>query len=56
MGNNNETLVEPLLKNGNVYKLKCEKCKSVSVQITDNDSPDCTCLECGGVCRALKLK
>ena len=56
MGENNKTLVEPLLKSGNVYKLKCEKCNSVSIQITENDKPDSICLDCGGKCIALKLK
>lgn len=56
MGENNQTLIEPLLKNGNMYKLKCEKCKSISIQITQNNKPDCICLDCGGKCSSLKLK
>ena len=56
MSKNQETLVEPLLKGGSVYKLKCEKCSSISVQITENNEPDCTCLECGGTCISSKLK
>jgi len=47
-------LIEPLLNSGNVYKLKCDKCKSISVQISENSEPDYTCFECGGKCNTLK--
>lgn len=47
----NVRLIEPLLKRGNVYRLKCEKCKSVSVQISENKFPDNICFECGGKCK-----
>ncbi|WP_373599749.1 hypothetical protein [Paraclostridium bifermentans] len=56
MGKDNQTLMEPLLKNGSVYKLKCENCKSISIQITEANKPDCICLDCGGKCSALKLR
>lgn len=46
-------LIGNLLKSGNVYKLKCEKCKSISVQISEDKQPDLVCLECGGVCKVL---
>jgi len=52
--NNNNNLIEPLLNSGNVYKLKCDKCKSISVQISENSEPDYTCFECGGKCNTLK--
>ena len=51
MGNDKIKLIEPLLKTGNVYRLKCEKCKSISVQISERDNPDYSCLECGGYCK-----
>lgn len=54
MGNSKPSLVEPLLKKGNVFKLKCEKCNSISVQITENENPDLMCFECGGTCTILK--
>ncbi|MGL5313286.1 MAG: hypothetical protein ACRC92_08560 [Peptostreptococcaceae bacterium] len=44
-------LIEPLLSNGKVYRLKCEKCKSISVQISESEQPDYTCFECGGKCK-----
>ncbi|WP_161794383.1 hypothetical protein [Paraclostridium benzoelyticum] len=56
MGEQKESLVEPLLKSGSVYKLKCYKCDSISIQITESKEPDCVCLECGGICSSLKIK
>ena len=53
MSNNDNKLIGGLLKNGHVHKLKCEKCKSVSVQISENEKPDLICLECGGKCKIL---
>lgn len=44
-------LIDPLLKKGNVYKLVCEKCKTISIQITHSNEPDLFCLDCGGNCR-----
>lgn len=41
-------LIEPLLKNGNIYKLKCEKCGSISIQISEQNVADDLCYECGG--------
>ena len=49
----NNKLIDPLIKKGNVYKLKCEKCNSLSVQITEEKEPDLICLECGGNCKTL---
>ena len=54
MSNNDNKLIGGLLKNGHVHKLKCEKCKSVSVQISENEKPDLICLECGGKCKTYK--
>lgn len=54
MQENKTTLIDPLIKSGNVFKLKCEKCKSISVQITQDNKPDLTCFECGGSCNILK--
>lgn len=54
MKKNRHSLVEPLIKKGNVFKLKCEKCNSISVQITENENPDSMCFECGGNCNILK--
>ena len=56
MSENQESLVDPLLKSGSVYKLKRDKCGSVSIQITQNKEPDCICLECGGKCISSKIK
>ncbi len=47
-------LVGSLLKKGNTFKLKCPKCNSLSVQITENEKPDTLCFECGGKCEVLK--
>ena len=47
-------LIEPLLKTGNVYKLKCSNCSSISVQISDKSEPDYSCFECGGRCNLIK--
>lgn len=44
-------LIEPLLNKGRVYRLKCEKCKSIAVQISEKEQPDYTCYECGGICK-----
>ena len=54
MEGNKHSLVDPLIKKGNVFKLKCDKCKSISVQITENENPDYTCFECGGTCSIFK--
>lgn len=54
MKEKNNNLIEPLLNSGKVYKLKCEKCKSISVQISESSEPDYTCFECGGKCSTLK--
>lgn len=53
MKDNKNDLIQPLLNTGNVYKLKCEKCKSVSVQISEHKNPDLVCFECGGKCTVL---
>ena len=45
---NKDSLIGSLLNGGNVYRLKCENCNSVSVQITEHNEPDHTCLDCGG--------
>lgn len=50
MKESKKELIEPLLKNGKVYKLKCEKCNSVAVQISQNENIDNICYECGGQC------
>lgn len=50
---NNHDLIDPLLNKGNVYKLKYEKCQSISVQISEKPQPDDICFECGGKCRLL---
>ena len=54
MENNNHSLVEPLINKGNIFKLKCEKCNSISVQITENEKPDFMCFDCGGNCSIIK--
>ena len=54
MSNNDNELIGGLLENGYVHKLKCEKCNSISVQISENENPDFICLECGGKCKILK--
>ncbi|MGL5751506.1 MAG: hypothetical protein ACRCXT_13315 [Paraclostridium sp.] len=54
MENIKHSLVEPLIKRGNVFKLKCENCKYISVQITENEKADSICFECGGKCKVLK--
>lgn len=54
MENKSNELIDPLLKNGNVYKLQCEKCKSISIQMTQNNQPDLYCLDCGGNCKIVK--
>lgn len=51
MENRKKELIDPLLKKGTVYKLECESCKSVSIQITHNSEPDLYCLDCGGNCK-----
>lgn len=51
---NKDSLIGSLLDDGNVYRLKCQSCESVSVQITESNDPDYTCLECGGRCVILK--
>jgi len=47
---NKDSLIGSLLNGGNVYRLKCENCNSVSVQITEHNEPDNICLDCGGKC------
>lgn len=54
MENKSNELIDPLLQKGTVYKLQCEKCKSVSIQITQNNQPDLYCLDCGGSCKIVK--
>lgn len=54
MENIKHSLVDPLIKKGNIFKLKCKKCSSISVQITENEKPDSMCFECGGDCNILK--
>lgn len=49
--NNKNELIDPLLNKGTIYKLECEKCKSLSIQITQNKEPDLFCLDCGGNCK-----
>ncbi|MGX4599735.1 hypothetical protein [Faecalimicrobium sp. JNUCC 81] len=53
MGNKKNELIDPLLKSGKIFKLKCEKCKSISVQISKEEKPDSICFECGGKCVVL---
>ncbi|WP_154658885.1 hypothetical protein [[Clostridium] dakarense] len=53
MGKKKNDLIDPLLSSGKVFKLKCEKCKSISVQISEQEKPDSTCFECGGKCKVL---
>lgn len=53
MENKKNDLIDPLLEKANVYKLKCEKCKSVSIQITQNPKPETYCIDCGGTCKVL---
>ena len=45
-----DTLIDSLLNSGNTYRLKCEKCDSISVQITANNELDYICIDCGGKC------
>lgn len=54
MENKSNELIDPLLKKGNLYKLQCEQCNSISVQITQNNQPDLHCLDCGGNCKVVK--
>ena len=49
-----DSLIVSLLNRGNKYRLKCENCNSVSVQITEHSEPDYTCLDCGGRCNIFK--
>lgn len=56
MSKSNQNLIDPLLKSGNVYKIKCEKCNSISVQISDKEEPDYLCFECGGACKLIGCK
>lgn len=51
---NKDNLIGSLLNDGNVYRLICKNCESVSVQITQDNEPDYTCLECGGKCVIFK--
>lgn len=51
---NKDSLIGSLLNGGNVYRLKCQNCEAVSVQITENNGPDYTCLDCGGRCVIFK--
>lgn len=54
MGSKSNELIDSLFKKGAVYKLQCDKCKSVSIQITQNNQPDLYCLDCGGSCKIVK--
>ena len=49
-----DSLIGSLLNGGNIYRLKCENCNSVSVQITEHNEPDYICLDCGGTCNIFK--
>ena len=49
-----DSLIGSLLNGGNIYRLKCENCDSVSVQITEHNEPDYTCLDCGGTYKIFK--
>ncbi|MGL6105106.1 hypothetical protein [Romboutsia sp.] len=51
MENKKMELIEPLLNRGKVFRLKCEKCKSVSVEISEKEKSEYTCFECGGKCK-----
>ncbi|MEG1311381.1 MAG: hypothetical protein RSD47_05160 [Romboutsia sp.] len=53
MNNKKNELIEPLLNSGKIFKLKCKKCESVSVQISKQEKPDTVCFECGGKCEVL---
>ena len=53
MKQENNKLVESLLKKGNSFKLKCRECDSLAVQITEDEKPDTLCFECGGECTVL---
>lgn len=44
-------IIESVLNNGKVFRLKCQKCNSISVQISQSSNPDITCYECGGKCK-----
>jgi rRNA maturation endonuclease Nob1 len=49
-----DSLIGSLLNGGNVYRLKCQDCESISVQITETNEPDYVCLDCGGRCVIFK--
>ena len=51
---NKDSLIGSLLNGGNVYRLICQNCESISVQITEQNDPDYTCLDCGGKCVIFK--
>lgn len=53
MGKKKNDLIDPLLNSGKVFKLKCEKCKSISIQISEQEKLDYKCFECGGKCIVL---
>lgn len=54
MSKKGNILIDSLLEKGNIYKLKCNKCKSVSVQITENKEPDYKCSDCDGTYTIIK--
>ena len=47
MRENKDSLIGSLLNDGNLYRLICTNCESVSVQITQDNEPDYKCLDCG---------
>lgn len=47
-------LVDNLLEKGNLYKLKCIKCKETSIQISNQKQTEFICLECGSDCEVIK--
>ena len=49
-----DRLIGELLNGGNIYRLKCQECESVSIQITESNKPDYACLDCGGKCVIFK--
>lgn len=51
---NKESIIGSLINEGNVYRLICQDCNSISVQITENNNPDYICLDCGGRCIIFK--
>ena len=54
MRENKDSLIGSLLNDGNLYRLICTNCESVSVQITQDNELDYKCLDCGGKCIMLK--